>query len=167
MSLMQQKHSLPAALIGSLLCAIATAQTPADLVQWSAAYAPTGNAKGEAVLEISGTIQEGWHVYALTQPSGGPAALHVTLDANDVAQISGAASGPAPLTHRDPGFGFETQFYTHSFTIRVPIALKQAPAPEGGVIPVRVRFQTCSDRVCLPPTTTQLSVPVATPRSGA
>lgn len=146
---------------------MSAAQTPADLVKWTAALASTGRSGDATALEISGTIQEGWHVYALTQPSGGPIALHVTLDENEVAQVAGTASGPAPTQHRDRSFGLETQYYTHSFTIRVPIALKQPSESRGGLIPLSVRFQTCSDRLCLPPTTTHLSVRLDPSRSGA
>jgi thiol:disulfide interchange protein len=166
MNVMHRLHSVWIAILGCGLCALAAAQRPADLVQWTAAFVTTSSVRHNAVLEISGTIEEGWHVYALTQPSGGPAALHVTLDENDVAQVAGTVSGPAPRRHRDPSFGFETQFYTHSFTVRVPVVLKQPAAPGRGLVPVSVRFQTCSDRECLPPTTTHLSVPLDAARSG-
>jgi hypothetical protein len=134
------------------------AQTPPDRVQWSAALGPTGNIKsGSTVtLEIHGAIEDGWHVYALTEPSGGPIALRVTLDENDIVQAAAAVSGTPPSKHRDPSFGLETQFYTHSFTIRLPVIVKAAVGRQQ--VPVSVRFQTCSDRECQPPTTARLTV---------
>jgi hypothetical protein len=160
---MLRAYSIWVALLSSSIGVIAVAQTPPapDRVQWTAAFASTGAgvASGSSVvLEISGAIQDGWHVYALTEPSGGPTALRVTLDANEVAQAAGSPSGTAPRKHRDPSFGFETQFYTHSFTVRLPVVLKSTTGRQ--LVPVSVRFQTCSDRECQPPTTAHLAVPV-------
>ena len=160
---MLRAHSIWVALFSSSLGVSALAQTPPpapERVQWTAAFASTGDVRsGSTVeLEISGAIQDGWHVYALTEPSGGPTALRVTLDENDVAQAAGAASGTAPRKHRDPSFGLETQFYSHSFTVRIPVVLKSTAGKQ--LVPVSVRFQTCSDRECQPPTTAHLSVPV-------
>lgn len=124
-------------------------------VQWAASLSsPT-------TLELSGTIKDGWHVYALTQPAGGPTALRVTVDDNEVALAAGAPSGSPPHKHHDPSFGLETRFYTHAFTIRVPVQLKQQTGTGQQTIPVSVRFQSCSDRECQPPTTIHLVVPVS------
>ena len=131
-------------------------------VQWAAALSSPGAIKGgdAATVELSGTIREGWHVYALTQPAGGPTALRVTVDDNEIALATGAPSGTPPQKRHDPSFGIETRFYTHAFTIHLPVQVKQQPTAGQQGIPVSVRFQTCSDRECQPPTTTHLLVPV-------
>ncbi len=139
------------------------AQVPVPVVQWSATVvAPTAGPPGrEAALRVSGEILNGWHVYALSQAPGGPTALRVNLDDNDVAELAGAPSGPTPHNRHDRSFGLETQFYTHSFTVVVPLRLKQGASGKRN-IPVSIRFQTCSDRECQPPTTTHLSVAMET-----
>ena len=155
-------------LVGNCLCGVGFAQAPGtnsspdQTVHWAATLAGTGGVKqgGETTLELSGAIEDGWHVYALTEPAGGPTALRVSLDENEVAEVAGAASGTAPRKRRDPSFGVLTQFYTHSFTVRVPVQVKQQPATGRRSIPVSVRFQTCSDRECQPPTTIHLVVPI-------
>src|SRR5581483_12496043 len=140
---------------------------PESRVQWAAALSSPEVNGGQGVkggnaatLELSGTIADGWHVYALTQPPGGPTALRVTLDDNQVALATGVASGPPPQKRHDPSFGLESRFYTHAFTIRVPIQVKQQSAAGRQTIPVSVRFQSCSDRECQPPTTIHLLVPI-------
>jgi len=137
---------------------VAFSQTPPDTVRWNASL--SSSAIGETTLQISGDIQDGWHVYALTQPSGGPIALKVTVDENEIARSSGAPTGPKPHMRLDPSFKLRTQFYTHSFTLRLPLQLKQPAAAGEQHIPVSVRFQTCSDRECQPPRTIHLSVPI-------
>jgi hypothetical protein len=136
--------------------------TPDQTVQWAATLSAAGGVKqgSETTLELSGEILDGWHVYAITEPAGGPTALRVTLDENEVAQVAGHPSGTAPRKRHDPSFGLVTQFYTHSFTVRVPVQVKQQPAAGRQLLPVSVRFQTCSDRECQPPTTIHLVVPV-------
>ena len=131
-------------------------------VQWTAALNSTAAIRGgdAATLELSGTIKDGWHVYALTEPAGGPTALRVTVDDNQVALAAGSPSGTPPQKRHDPSFGLETKFYTHAFTIQVPVQLKQQPGTGHQTIPVSVRFQSCSDRECQPPTTVHLVVPV-------
>src|SRR5579859_4556819 len=44
-------------------------QGPESRVQWAAALVSPGTVKGgdATTLELSGTIEDGWHVYALTQ----------------------------------------------------------------------------------------------------
>jgi hypothetical protein len=144
------------------LCGISTAQVPNQTVQWAGSAVPEAAVKhgSNATLELSAKIQEGWHVYALTQPSGGPTPLRVTLDENAVVQIAGATSSTAPERKHDPSFDLETQFYTQSFAVHVPVRVKANAAAGRQLIPVSIRFQTCSDRECQPPRTVHLSVPM-------
>jgi hypothetical protein len=143
------------------LCGAGADQSPNPIVQWAASVvSPAAVTHGSDVtLELSADVQQGWHVYALAQPPGGPTALRVTLDDNDVAQIAGPPSGTNPEKRHDPSFDLETQFYSHAFALHLPVRLKQ-PATGRQLIPVSVRFQTCSDRECQPPRTVHLAVQV-------
>ncbi len=146
---------------GACICTASAADISTETVQWIASVVPAGPVKygGTATLELSAEVQKGWHVYALTQPEGGPTALRISLDENDVAQIAGTPLGTVPERKHDPSFDLETLFYTHAFALRVPVQLKQ-PAAGRQLIPLSVRFQACSDRECLPPRTVRLSVPI-------
>ena len=151
-----------ALLLTPYLCGLGSAQVPNQSVQWAASVI-VGNAVKDgsnATLEVSAHVQAGWHVYALTQPPGGPTALRVTIDENDVARIAGVPSGTAPEKKHDPSFDLETQFYTHAFALHLPLHLASQATAGRQAIPVSVRFQTCSDRECQPPTTVHLSVPL-------
>jgi DsbC/DsbD-like thiol-disulfide interchange protein len=150
--------------LSTTLCAIGFAQVPDETVKWVASLAsetPAGEG-GNATLELSAGIREGWHVYALTQPQGGPTALRLALDENGVARVAGAPSASVPERRQDPSFDLETQFYTRSFTVRLPVQVTYSAAG-GRSIPVSVRFQACSERVCLPPQTIHLLVPIDAP----
>jgi hypothetical protein len=138
------------------------AESPDGIVRWAASFDQQGIARrgGTAILNVSGEVIEGWHVYALAQPSGGPTALRITLGSNSVARLAGAPSGTAPEEKHDPSFDLDTRFYRHSFVLHVPISVKRRAEPGTQAIPVDIRFQGCSESECLPPKTIRLSVPV-------
>ncbi len=151
-----------ALLLGAGVCASGAAQVPDQTVQWSAAVSSKSAVKhgAAATLVLSAEVLDGWHVYALTQPPGGPTALRVALDENAVARAAGRPSGTAPERKYDPSFDLETQFYARSFTLYLPVRLKEHAAVGWQSIPVSVRFQTCNGRECQPPKTVHLSASV-------
>jgi hypothetical protein len=138
------------------------AQAPEQTVQWSASVGASGSIKqgGTATLRVSAEVLDGWHVYALAQPPGGPTALRITLDDDSVARLAGAPTGSAPEERHDPSFDLDTRFYLHSFSLRVPVFVKARAGLGAQIIPLDIRFQSCSERECLPPKTIRLSVPV-------
>ncbi len=151
-----------ALLMGPWMFGLASADDPHDVVHWTASVqAPAMITRGSAAtLDLSGEIDEGWHVYGLQQQPRGPTPLRVTLDANAIVTAAGATSGTAPDRVYDSHFGFDTQLYTHPFVIHVPVQVGADLAAGKQLIPVSVRFQACSDRECLLPKTVHLSVPI-------
>jgi hypothetical protein len=156
-------RSLPKTLLlGSLLCGVGFAQASEEIVQWSASVDAPGTVKHgyTTTVDVSGEVLDGWHVYALAQLPGGPTALRVTLDNNPIARLAGIPSGTAPEEKHDPSFDLDTRFYRHSFALHVPILVKPGAELGAQVIPLDIRFQSCSERECLPPRTIRLSVSV-------
>jgi hypothetical protein len=127
----------------------------APIVQWTGVLDVAASA-----LDLSATVQEGWHVYAATQLPGGPTPLQVTLGEGAGARLQGVASGTVPLKRHDTSFDLDTEFYTKAFTVHLPVVW-HASRDTLAFLPVVVRYQTCSDRECLPPKTIQLSVPTS------
>lgn len=147
---------------GLSLCSAALAQGPIQPVQWAGSAIPKTPVKqgNKIEIDLSAEVQEGWHVYGLTQAPSGPTPLRVTLDENGVVQILAVESGTAPVKKHDPSFDLETEFYPQSFSLRIRTQVKQNPAVGNQFIPVSIRFQACNDRMCLPPRTAHLSVPI-------
>lgn len=137
-------------------------QLPADPVQWS-----VGNGSGDPVhrgatkiLVVEAHIKDGWHVYGSAQLEGGPTPLKASLEENPIASLSGKIDGSEPLRLHDASFDLETTVYKTAFSLKFPVRLK-SDAPSGnGAIPVSIRYQSCSDRTCMPPKTVHLSIPV-------
>ncbi len=155
-------RQIPLALFfGAGLCAVGAAQSPLQIVHWSASVSRTPVKAGSvATVELSATVEEGWHVYSLEQLPNGPTPLRVALDSNGIAQAAGSPSGTAPERRFDPSFELETQFYTRAFTVRLPVRVRPRPSAGRERIPVSVRFQSCNGQVCEPPTTIHLSAAI-------
>ena len=130
-------------------------------VQWSADVASqTPSADGTVLvnLRLKAVIQDGWHVYSLTQKSGGPTPLSVKVDSSSLLSIGSEVQGPAPQKALDPNFGVETETYSGAPVITVPVRVSSGALKSGKPIEVKVRSQACSDNFCLPATTSTISV---------
>lgn len=155
------------AAIAAALCASAQSQTPPawqppQTVQWHATVrAQAGLQPGQhASIELTGQILQGWHVYGLEQHRDGPTELRFAVEDNPIVQAEGAPHGSPPVRRMDPGFGFEIQYYTDSLELTLPIQVKPRAGAGKQQVPVSVRFQSCSERTCLPPATIHLLVDV-------
>jgi hypothetical protein len=147
---------------GLCLSVVCVAQVPVQPVQWTGVVAPKTAVRAgtNIVIELSAEVQAGWHVYGLAQLPGGPTPLRVTLDTNEVAQIAGVPSATPPEKKHDEAFDLDTEVYRGAFDLHLPAQVNQHPAVGRKLIPVSVRFQACNDRVCLPPRTVHVSVPI-------
>jgi len=131
-----------------------------DDVQWRAvspvAVSPHA---GDAVnIHIEADIPSGWHVYAFHQPPGGPNALSITILENSNGRSAGEVIGPAPLKRHDSSFDLVTETYSGTVELQLPLKVNADLAPGTYQVPVKIRFQSCSDRECRPPRTVQLGV---------
>jgi hypothetical protein len=144
------------------LCAVGSAQAPIQPVSWSAAASTKGNLKqgDRATLDVKADIQDGWHVYGFNQAAEGPTPFHIAVEENDIVQSAGAVSGTKPVKQRDASFGLDTETYTHSLVLHLPVQVKQHATAGNQSVPVSVRFQSSNDRICLPPKTVHLVVPI-------
>jgi hypothetical protein len=128
-----------------------------DTVSWSVSVQGAARPSGTLTLALHGQVLKGWHVYALKQLPGGPTPLRVALEPNKVATANGEPAGSRPSKAHDLGFDLDTQFYSHAFTVTLPVRLSSPLATGRRLIPLSVRFQTCNGLVCQPPKTVRLS----------
>lgn len=134
-----------------------------DPVTWTLDPVAVSGKAGRAVVNLRGTIREGWHVYALKQAATGPTPLVVSVEQNVAATAAGAPVGSKPVVANDPAFGFVTPFYVRSVNVAVPVRLRPNLAPGQHAIPISVRYQSCDGRICVPPKTVHLTVPITIP----
>jgi thiol:disulfide interchange protein DsbD len=123
-----------------------------DPVQWTLKPATASNQVppgGKIYLELTATIQPGWHLYSPTTPPGGPIITQIKV-VNNPALASSELYRPQPVRKLDPNFQIETETYTGQATFLLQVV---SAASASGEIPIQtsVRYQVCSDVSCLPP----------------
>jgi hypothetical protein len=103
-------------------------------------------------------VTPGFHVYGVPAPAG-----MVSLCAR-VAPIDGVEVGPpnwpAAHNHRLEDLGEEVGLYEGTVHGSLPLTFAAAPGTGDHEVKLEVSYQACSDTVCLPPHTVQLSLPV-------
>ncbi len=143
-----------------LLSVAAFAQNPAS---WSLTDDSNGRAlsKGQPIrVVLKATIEEGWHLYALEQPPGGPFATTIKVTEAKPFELGGKIESSAPIIKPDNNFiidgkPLETLFFDNSASFKVP--LKATADTLASEISLDVRFQVCDATRCLPPKTVRVT----------
>ncbi|MFZ2640619.1 MAG: cytochrome c biogenesis protein CcdA [Verrucomicrobiia bacterium] len=137
-----------------LICWLATAAWAAPLrhIEVSARVEPTVAHAGETVkIVVTAAVDEGWHLYSLTQKPGGPEKTTITLAENAVVEKAGAFTGPPPKRVRDAAFDMDVEQHEGKVEFAAPLVLKAGTAAGKQRIEGRMRFMLCNAQNCLPP----------------
>lgn len=152
-------------LIATVLLSSGAGAASKSPVQWHLKSAPNKPVKAGAKFNvtITGMPDPGWHLYALEEPQGGPIATEVSLTEGDPADLLRVEESkpkmlPDPVTQKPAGFFDAAADFVLHLT-----AAKDAAAG-AGTLRVMVRYQSCNDRMCLPPHTETVQVPVTIAR---
>ena len=121
-------------------------------VEITAAVEPGSSGKPD-VLAVTATLEEGWHLYSVTQKPGGPRATRIALEADSPRSLAGAfVPDKPPQSHAAddvPAWkGLMIEEHAGTVTWRAPLA-----AGGGGEVRGTVSLQLCRDNSCLPPET--------------
>lgn len=143
------------------LLPVASAQTPEQIVKWTATTTPQRvNPGGKLTVTLSGAIEQGWHTYSITQARGGPFPTTVKLPPPQPFKLTGPITGSQPEKIFDPNFSMETEVHSDRVVYTLPIAADTNIKSGNHDLEVAVRFQACNDRLCLPPATSQVKTSV-------
>jgi DsbC/DsbD-like thiol-disulfide interchange protein len=130
-------------------------------VRWSVVprSSPLSVTPGRTVpLVVQADIAKGWHIYSLTQKSGGPIPLSIKLvDAADVI-VRGVIKAPQPERAFDKNFGIETELYSGNTRFTIPVGVPGRSPSGFRKFQVAARYQVCSETLCLPARTEKLPV---------
>jgi thiol:disulfide interchange protein len=116
-------------------------------VKWNVELKNTGDKTAE--VQIHATIDEGWHLYGLNLPKGGPQPTSVVFETMENAVKDGVIQAPSKLLKQfDANFNMELNWYTGEALFIQKIKLK-----EGSIAKIKgyVEFMACNDKSCLPP----------------
>lgn len=146
------------------LLAVAFAAPAADPVAWKVESSPTVKAGARFTIKLVAKIEPGWHIYSMKPVPDGPIPTRIWVAEGQLFQLAGAVRASEPRTVQDPTFGTEVELYDAEAAFTVPLHVTaSAPAGMRKVI-VNTSYQSCDDKICLPPKTIKLEVPVTIAR---
>jgi len=108
-------------------------------------------------VRLAATIVKGWYIYAITQKTGGPTPMTVSVAPSPPFNISGDVMSPAPVVVFDKEFNMNTERYEGAPAFIVPVATAIAAGAPPDSLDIKVRFQACNETLCLPARTVKLS----------
>ncbi|MFY9553399.1 MAG: protein-disulfide reductase DsbD N-terminal domain-containing protein [Blastocatellia bacterium] len=137
-------------------------QTEINPIKWSLkAESPAKRVKAgdKFVLELTAEIDEGWHLYSTEEKPEGPKPTRIMLAPNEPFELSDIDS-PAPQRSVDPNFGVETEFYERRATFALAMKVKRDATAGSHKLTVQVRYQSCTETLCLLPRLIKLETEV-------
>jgi len=148
---------IPAALLAVVLCA-----APPDPVAWKLEAPPAKAVKPGARfdLKLVAKIQEGWHLYSLKPVADGPIPTRIWLPEGQPFQLAAAIKASEPQTLQDPSFNMEVEQYEGEATFTLPVRIAAGAAPGSQTLVASASYQSCNNKICLPPKTVRLEMAV-------
>ena len=147
-----------------LRAALATglAAPPADPVAWKLQDPPAASVKAGArfTVKLLAAVQDGWHLYSLKPMTEGPIATRIWIAEGQPFLLAGAVRAPEPRVMQDPSFGMEVELYEGEAVFTLPVRVAPGTAPGGQKLVVSASYQSCNNKLCLPPKTVKVEVPI-------
>ena len=129
-------------------------------ITWSVSPTPVAAAAGDIVrVEVSAQIEDGWHLYSLTQP-GPPDPTVISVPAGQPFTLDGTIEAPMPEKGYDEAQAAETEYYKESVSFLVPLRSAKTAKAGDHKVKVTARWQACNGSLCLRPQTTTVEVPI-------
>jgi cytochrome c biogenesis DsbD-like protein len=110
-------------------------------------------------VHFAAVLDSGWYIYSLTQKTGGPTPMTVTIAPSPPFALVGNVVGPQPVVIFDKEFGIDTERYTGAPAFAAAVSVASGKTRSSSV-DVKVRYQACNATLCLPARTTTLTTPV-------
>ncbi|MDR3702105.1 MAG: protein-disulfide reductase DsbD N-terminal domain-containing protein [Candidatus Sulfopaludibacter sp.] len=150
----------------SLICAIlltfSLAGAAADPVAWKLADGPAKAVKPGArfTVNLVARVEEGWHLYSMKHVEDGPVATRIWLADGQPFQLAEAVKSSRPETLQDPSFNMEVELYEGEATFTLPLKVAAGSAAGAQTLVVNASYQSCNNKICLPPKTVKVELPV-------
>jgi thiol:disulfide interchange protein DsbD len=148
--------------IWAALAAFSLLAAGPEPVIWKVQDAPSKALKPGArfTVKLAAGIQSGWHIYGLKPVADGPIPTRIWIEPGQPAELAGAVQGTEPQTMQDPAFDMEVQLYEGEISFSLPLRLAQSASPGAQKVAVNASYQSCDNKICLPPKTVKVEVPV-------
>lgn len=155
-------HNRVVGAVGALaLACAAVCMRPApiaaqDPVTWTASSLKPSFGR----VTLRAKIDKGWHIYALSQVSGGPVRTTITVPGGQSFALKSEPTQSKPLSKFDENFQLRVEMFEDSAMFTIPVK-RVASRSKTRAITVNVNYQACNARVCLPARTDRINVVVS------
>jgi len=123
-------------------------------------------AGGSAEARLSVTVREGYHVQA--NPAAAPYLIPLSVELGPADSIrAGPPVYPPGRPYRLRGASSDLSVYGESFDVRIPVVAEDGAAPGEFRLSGALRYQACSERVCLRPASAAVELTVKVVAGGA
>jgi len=142
------KLAAAVALVGTVSCWGQTSGT--GHVKWSLEFSPASAKPGsEVVGKLTARIDAGWHLYSLSTP---PPPIPTTILIENQTAVEGMhVFQPKPIRKHDPNFDADTETFEGEPVFYLKLMVKKEAVLGANPVTVKVRYQVCSDKSCIPP----------------
>jgi DsbC/DsbD-like thiol-disulfide interchange protein len=144
------------------LLALSLAAAAPDPVAWKLQDAPAKPVKAGTRFNVKlvAQIQEGWHLYSTKHVEDGPIATRIWLAEGQQFQLADAIKSSPPEQQQDPSFNMEVELYEGQATFTLPVKVAAAAPAGAQTLTVSASYQSCNNKICLPPKTVKVELPV-------
>ena len=116
-------------------------------VKWDIQLIDSETAEKE--IRFTATVAEGWHVYDMNLPKGGPVSTSFTFGTKQGLELSGTPEpSEAPKTEWEEVFKMDVRWYAGTVVFTQHLIVTD---PAKFKIAGEVEFMACNDETCLPP----------------
>ena len=140
--------------VAGLLFSITASSQILKPVKWSYAAKKTSNT--EATIYLKAIIEDGWHLYSMYLPDGGPVKTSFTFAPAKTYKLSGKTIEPKPIVRFEPNFNMNVAYFEKSVIFQQKVKLTGKTA----IVKGNLEFMVCDDSQCLPPERINFSIPV-------
>jgi thiol:disulfide interchange protein DsbD len=131
------------------------AQQP-NPIKWRTTVKMTS--KTEGVVTFKAIIGEGWHLYGMDIPEGGPKSTSFDLSASTGIKLVGkVTASTTPMSRKDDIFGMTLTYWEKnvSFAQKFKVTKKKEAK-----VQATITYMGCNDQTCMPPKKENISVAV-------
>jgi thiol-disulfide isomerase/thioredoxin len=162
---MSPTRIFPLALVLCFSAATIIAQEPGsepDPIKWTikSHLSEPVKAGDRFLVELTAQIENGWHLYSTERVEGGPTPTRIMIPSGQSFEVAGEIDSPAPHSSYDPNFQVATDYYDGTVPFTIPVRALANPPAQSMRLRVQVRYQTCTQTICLAPKLLELETQI-------
>lgn len=115
-------------------------------IKWSSNVEQTSPTEG--IVTLTASIDDGWHLYGLELPDGGPRQTEISFPETEGVTFGDITPSQAPISKIDMIFHLKLSWWDSDVSFKIPYKMT---SPKEVTVDATVSFQGCNDETCVAP----------------